>query len=248
MGVLNNCIVAVAYGDSHIRQGEAMIASFQHFHPDWQVRRFYNQDIDALLPEFTRDWNGFSKSEIGRFAALHAALTEGFDRALYCDNDIYFYDLYTSTVNAPIILTPHCITPAASRARFHWMWHDGVPNNGMIEVRKPAEADLKMFIDYVLSNPGRYFRKEGLWLQNVTGVFAQSGFGAEYNLNPGVNVGRWNLRFGRSVFERHGKYYVLLDGQPWSLICMHFSRWDRMLGKYGDAVTALVEQYSHIIS
>ena len=243
---MSKALVAVAIGDTYTRQTEVMIESFLQHNPEWEPVRFYNGEVDKIIPDAAKGWNPFSKCEIGRWCALRVALKNGFDRALYSDGDLFWYDQYPlhGLPDSAMVLSPHYILASSMRLRAHQLIKDGIPNLGLILARPDAADMLDAFIAEVMDDSRRYFtHKAGIWLQCPMGIFAMAGWDATYDMTPGINVGNWNLKTERKVVSPGGRPQVLIEDLCYPLIGLHFSKYSRLRGKYGPVLDKLLTEY-----
>ena len=243
------CLVAVATGEQYVRQTEGMIRTFLEHNPGWEVRRFYDKDLDAILPLECRKWTNFNKAEIGRWIAMKKCLEDGADTCLYSDGDIRWYAPYDISVKHDIILYPHYVTSKAKQDAKHFIMKDGAANLGMFEISRSIDHDriFDFIIGEVLHNPNAFKHKDQLWLQNLASTLPDCGFDAVYSQDPAQNCACWNLRHGdRVVFERDGLPFVTNSMMhcPVPLKSFHFS--SKSLGslwKYGNTVNKLLKEY-----
>lgn len=240
-------LVAVAAGEKYVRQTEGMISSFLKYNPGWEVRRFYDKDLDAILPLECRKWTNFNKAEIGRHIAVKRCLETEFDTVLYCDGDLRWYAPYDISVQHDIVLSPHYITSKAMQDAKHFIMKDGAANLGMFEISRSIDHDriFDFIIGEVLHNPNAFKHKDQLWLQNLASTLPDCGFDAIYNKDPGLNVACWALRHGdREVIEKDGCFYVRCNQMEYPLKSFHFS--SKSIGslwKYGPTVQRLLNDY-----
>lgn len=248
---MRKALVAVAIGDKYIRQTEVMIESFLQHNPEWDPVRFYDADVDKIIPDAAKDWNPFSKCEIGRWCALRIALKNGFDHALYSDGDMFWYGSYPDYPkenDAAIVLSPHYLLMSSKRERVHLLIKDGMPNLGLIKARSDAAETLDIFIWEVMRDPRPWFHGIGIWLQTISGIFAATGgFDVLYDQHPGVNVGNWNLTIERQIVKIQGHPHVLLGDLSYPLVALHFSKYHKMRGRYGLVMDRLLSDYEWLL-
>lgn len=242
----SKCLIAVSIGEKFIKQTEGMIASFLKYNPDWQVKRYYDDDLINMLPPQCKVWTSFNRCEIGRWLAMQDAIKD-YDTILYADGDMRFYGKYKSSTHG-MVLYPHYVTKLAKRNAKHWTWKDGVANIGIMEMSKSDDNELifDFIIGEVLKSPFRYMHGDVLWLQNIISHIPECGTDCIYSDNAGINVACWNLRKGdREIIEKDGKYIVLTnEGKEFPLISFHFSSKSlHTLELYGDAVIKLKNEY-----
>lgn len=241
-------LVAVAVGEKYVKQTEGMISSFLKYNPGWEVRRFYDADLDDILPKECRKWSAFNKAELGRHIAVKRCLETDCDTVLYCDGDMRWYGQYEISVQHDIVLSRHYITSKAAENAKHWIHKDGVANLGMFEMSRSIDHDriFDFMCGEVLHNPNAFKHKDQLWLQNLASSLPECGFDAVYSNDPGLNCACWNLRHeDRLVFERDGVPWVKTNTQlKYPLRSFHFS--SKSLGslwKYGPTVQRLLKEY-----
>ena len=97
-------LVAVAIGETYERQADVMAESFLAHNAEWDVKIYRGDEINPLMPMQFRNHKPFNRSEIGRWCAVRKALEDGYETALYCDNDIFFYGGYDPLGHGVIIL------------------------------------------------------------------------------------------------------------------------------------------------
>jgi len=241
-------LVAVAVGEKYVRQTEGMIQSFLEHNPGWEVRRFYDGDLDKVLPAECRRWSAFDRCEIGRWFAAKRCLETDCDTILYCDGDIRWYGPYDTSLQHDIVLSPHHVTAKARQDGKHWIMKDGAANLGMFEISRSIDHDriFEFVCGEVLHNPNAFKHKDQLWLQELATSIPLCGFDAIYNMDPGINCANWNLRHGdRLLFDRDGVPWVKTNTQiKYPLKSFHFS--SKSLGslpKYGPTVQRLLKEY-----
>lgn len=247
-GKFSYCLVAVSIGEKYVRQTEGMIKSFLTHNPNWSVERYYDDDLERILPEQCRIWSSFNKCEIGRWIAMQKCL-EHYDTVLYCDGDIRWYGGYPSDYfRHTAMLTPHYVTSFAKCNKKHWILKDGAANIGIIEINRSVECNgvFDFVINEVLHNPRYFMHGEQLWLQNIVSTLPDCGYDVVYNNHPGINCASWNLRSGdREIYREDGRYWVRTNtGIVFPLVSFHFS--SKSLGSlvnYGSAVQRLYEEY-----
>jgi hypothetical protein len=242
----NKCLIAVSMGESFNRQTEGMIKSFLAYNPDWDVRRYYDDDLTNLLPKECKLWTPFNQCEIGRWYAMQDALRV-YDTVLYVDGDMRFFSAYPVS-NHNMCLFPHYVTRLSKRLAKHWTWLDGVANIGIMEMSKSEDNELifEFIQGEVLKCPVKYKHGEQLWLQNIVSHIPEIGCDCVYSTNAGLNVACWNLRKGdREVFKRENKFVVRTnEGKEFDLISFHFSSKSlKSLDLYGEAVKELKDGY-----
>jgi len=243
-----NTLVAVAMGNAFVKQTEGMIRSFLALNPDWSVERFYDNDINKLLPDACRTWSSFNKCELGRWLAMKKCLESGYDTVVYSDGDIRWYGKYDISIGHDMVIYPHYVTNFARQNAKHLLQKDGIANIGIIEISRSIDHDrlFDFVIGEVLHSPTTFMHGQQLWLQNLVSTIPDCGFDCVYNTNCGYNVASWNLRKGdREVYKEDGKYLVRTNtGIVKPLVSFHFS--SKSLGKlvhYGNAVQQLFENY-----
>lgn len=240
------CLVAVAKGEKYVRQTNAMVSSFMAHNPGWSAAMYYDDGLDAILPEECLNWSEFNKCELGRWLAVRACL-EKYDTVVYCDGDIRWYGQYETSLKHDIVLSPHYVTDKARQNAKHWILKDGSANLGMFEISRSIDHDriFDYIIGEVLHNPRAFMHGENLWLQNLASTLPDCGFDAVYNDDPGLNCACWALRHGdREVIEKDGCFYVRCNQIEYPLRSFHFS--SKSLGslpKYGNTVNKLLKEY-----
>ena len=223
-----------------------MVRSFMERNPGWDVERYYDGDLDELLPQNLRAWLPFSRCELGRWYAMRDALRRH-GTVLYSDGDVRWYAPY-SAPDADAVLTPHYVTQAARRSAKHWLMKDGIANIGVVQVSATAQSDelFDFVIGETLHNPTAFMHGRQLWLQNLVSCIPAVGFDCAWNTDCGMNVACWNLRHGdRSVHGAAGACVVRTpDGDERPLVSFHFS--SKSLGElpsFGPAVSELLAAY-----
>lgn len=240
-------LVVVAHGDVFVKDTEVMVNTFRIHHPTWQVLRFYNKDLDAILPKECLTWDPFSKCEIGRFCALQRALSTGYDHALYCDGDFMWCGQHVSSVSAPFVFTPHQILPEYRWADRERRFSDGVINIGLIEARRGCEEQLAIMIKRAVSDMKRYWRKGKLCLQFMADMMCVFEKKVELNLHPGANAASWNIGAERRVVGTVEHPVVIFQGYEWPLGSLHMSGSHRLRKRISTVMDALLDRYEALI-
>lgn len=240
------CIVTVSYGDKYNRMTDKMIDGFLSHNPDWGVMKFYDEALDALLPQQCMGWTPFNKCEIGRWFAMQRAL-QNHGTIVYSDGDIKWYAPY-KTGEHGMVLYPHYVTRLSRQIGKHWLMKDGVANIGIMEMSRcqDNEGIFDFVIGEVLHSPQSFFHGEHLWLQNLVSVIPDCGFDCVYNDDAGYNVAFWNLkRKDREVIMWEGKRMVgTNENKLYDLVSFHFSSKSiRRLDDYGEVVRSLKSEY-----
>ena len=130
---------------------------------------------------------------------LRHALDAGFTRAHYLDSDLFAFasmaPLSDLLRQAPILLTPHRLTPARSIDDDLALLRAGLFNAGYLGVAASSVADR--FLDWWWSRteraayvlPERALSGDQRWLDETVTLFPE----AHVCRHPGANVGHWNL-------------------------------------------------------
>ena len=241
------CLVAVAMGEKYRKQTDGMIHSFLKHNPDWIAKRFYDADLESILPNQCESWTAFNKCEIGRWYAMQNCLDK-YDVVLYSDGDIRWYGKYDEDPIHGMRLTHHYVTDMAKNHAKHWIMRDGAANIGIMEMSRHIDNDgiFDFIIGEVMHNPNGFKHKEKLWLQNIVSTLPDCGYDCVYNPHAGLNVAAWNLRHrDREVILQDGKYMVgTRDDELFPLISFHFSSNSfHTLDNYGTAVGKLKKEY-----
>lgn len=242
----NKCLITVSMGETFGEQAERMVRSFVAHNPDWDVLRYRDGVLDALLPAECKGWTPFNKCEIGRWYAMQDALSRH-DTVLYADGDMRFYSEYPLSGHN-ICLFPHYITRLSRRNARHWTWKDGVANIGIMEISRGEDAELAFdfILGEVLRRPDRYKHGDQLWLQNIVSHLPECGCDCVWSNHAGINVASWNLRKGDREVGRIGGGYVVVtnEGAEFPLVSFHFSSKSlNSLDYHGEAVKELKEAY-----
>ena len=242
----DKALVAVSIGDYFNRQTEGMIKSFTAYNPDWEVCRYYDNDLINLLPIDCKSWTPFNQCEIGRWYAMQDAL-KNYDTILYVDGDMRFYNAYEASTHN-MCLFPHYVTTLAKRNAKHWTWMDGMANIGIMQMSRGEDAELifEFIIGEVLKCPVKYKHGDVLWLQSIVSHIPYIGCDCVWSDNAGINVATWNLKKGdREVIKRDNRYIVITnEGREFPLISFHFSSKSiKLLDMYGEAVKELKDGY-----
>jgi hypothetical protein len=238
-----NTLVVVSMGELYVRSTEVAVATFRKHNPTWSVARYYNKDLEAIVPDELKEWSAFSKCEIGRWCAMLKTLREGADHVLYCDGDFQWYGPHVSDTRMPLLLTPHQITVEGRWKDFNRRMGDGVVNLGLIEAYKDAADVLDAFIKLVARDASRWVRKKKLWLQFPIDAVALMGYKTALNTHPAVNVARWNVGSERVIEGTPEHPVVKFQDKYWPLSSMHFSGYKHMQGRAGGVVDALIQGY-----
>lgn len=239
-------LVAVAIGDSYVQDTEVMIQTFRQYNPDWSVTRFYNKDLDEILPPNCAALSPFSKCELGRWCALKKTLEMGSEHVLYADGDMMWCGTHASTANAPLVLTPHQILP-----EFRWMDKerrigDGIINIGLLEARKDAEELLEVIIRRAVSDMRRFWRKGRVWTQFLMDVmFCFEHKSMALNLHPGANVACWNVTLipERRVLGTVEHPVVVFQEYEWPLASLHLSGAAKMRKRASSVLDGLLDKW-----
>ena len=242
---MKKLLYAVAIGEKHEKQAQLMVESFRQYNRDWETKVFTEKELKFLLPQVWYSKDPFFKCEIGRWWVMKQVLLNHYDVALYCDNDIYWYDTYP-VVGKGLSLCPHYISNAAKRDAAKWLIKDGVPNLGLFEASgMDAVGPVDVVINEVCNNPWAHDHGTVLWLQNLATYLPYVGHEVGYMTDPGLNVARWNLAHGDRVLTDEPKgVFVTCDGVKSSLKCFHFSSKSiQSLERFGDVVKRLKDEY-----
>jgi len=243
---MKEALVAVALGRGFVKQTEGMASSFLEHNPNWEIERFYDEKLLALLPSQCSNWSDFNKCEIGRWMAIKQCL-EKYDIVVYSDGDMRWYSKYEPSQHA-IALFPHYVTNRARMNARHWIMKDGAANIGILEMQKSNDAieAVDFVVSETLANPTAHMHGGQLWLQNMVSTLPDCGFDCTYNNHCGYNVAAWNLRKGdREVCKENGKYVVKTNtGVVEPLVSFHFSNKSlNSLVNFGNCVCRLREEY-----
>ena len=239
-------LIGVAIGDRYERQADVMTKSFLEFNKTWDVRVFKGNEIDQLIPSRFRNDRPFNKSEIGRWCAVKQVLGEGYEHALYCDNDLCFYGEYNEHPH-DLTLFPHYLSDKARRLASHRIIFDGVPNLGMFEAYGDGGAEIcDIVVREVTDNPPAFHHRKmtgKIWTQGVASYLPYLGYNVAYDNNPSYNMSWWSLEYeDRKLEEVSGSFQVLFEGKHHDLVSFHFSGLD-LLDKYGDEARKVKEGY-----
>lgn len=239
------CLVAVSIGEEYNKQTDKMAESFAKHNPDWDICKFYDADLECLLPPQCHSWSAFDKCELGRWIAVRRAL-EQHQTAVYSDGDIQWYAPY-QTSNRAMTLFPHCVTKSAQERRRHFLWKDGYANIGIFEVCQKEDTDkiFEFIIGEVMRNSNEYIKHGTLWLQPIVS-FTTNLYDVGYNMDAGYDVAFWNLFTGdREVVMWNGKRMVgTNENKLYDLVSFHFSAKSlHKLEGFGEVVKELKKEY-----
>lgn len=243
---MKKSIIAVALGEEYVRKTEVMLASFRRHNPEYDIIRYYDNDLDAILPDGTEGWNAFSKCEIGRWAALRDAIELGYSYVLYSDGDMFWYASHVSTADAALVFSPHYLLDSSLRRKTHQIISCGLPNIGLVEARSDAISSLDVLIYEIMRDPRPWFHPRGLWTQTIAGIFSFTGRDIAWNRHPGQNVACWNLAMERWIFERNGRYMIRFDGKEFPLVSLHFHKPGK-IRSFGPVCVKIVDEYEHAL-
>lgn len=240
---MKKLLFGLAVGQEHVKKCDVMIRSFREHNSGWETKCLSDKEIDYVIP------NGFQrqppawKCEIGRWCFLKIALENHYDTVLYSDNDIYWYGEY-KPVGHNLVLSPHYISDDAKKDACHWLLKDGVVNLGVIEGNGDSEVFGK-FIDEVCANPIKHVNHNTLWLQNLASSLPHVGYDVVYNMDPSVNVARWNIAHNdRKIVFEDDKPYVVFNNEKSPLVSFHFSSKSLAnLHIFGEEVRRLRDEY-----
>lgn len=153
-------------------------------------------------------------------------LSEGYDRVIYVDNDIFFFNspqfLFDELNESSILLTPHWYLADPTRKQY-WLeatFRIGLYNAGFIGVSAGAESALQWWGQCCLYNV-----KKSAW----RGLFDDQKYldllpvlfnDVKVLKHKGCNVASWNVDLCGRTLDAEGK--VILDG-IWPLVFIHFN-------------------------
>ena len=150
---------------------------------------------------------------------------QGYERALYVDNDIYFFGpfrfLFKALESHPLILTPHRrpLDPFDHPDKFHLDFRDGQFNGGFIGAAQSGLEALKWWPRACLYKCERD-DPNGLFVdQKYMDVLFTRTDNAKVIRHEGCNVAVWNLEEShRSVVE--GEIRI---SEKWPVVFVHFT-------------------------
>jgi len=242
----SKALVAVSMGAVYNAQTDKMIESFQKHNPDWDVIKFYDNNLKNLLPMQCKSWSPFNMCEIGRWFAMQKAL-EQYKTIVYSDGDMRWYSKY-ETGDHGMVLYPHYVTAKAKQAAKHFLYKDGIANIGIMEMSQHTDnvGIFDFVIGEVLYKPSNFFHGEQLWLQNIVSAIPDCGYDCVYNNHAGYNVAFWNLRReDREVIRWEGAIKVgTNENKLYDLVSFHFSSKSlHRLDEFGEVVAELKDGY-----
>lgn len=127
-------------------------------------------------------------------------LEQGYDKVIYCDNDIFFYaspeDLFARLDDSDLLLTPHfyAADPSTHPNWFEAAFRIGLYNVGFVGISKSGAAILDWWAGCCLYNVKKAFRRglfdDQKYLDLAPVLFDRVGIVKE----KGYNLAGWNYR------------------------------------------------------
>lgn len=159
-------------------------------------------------------------------------LNNGFDKVIYCDCDIFFYNDYKFLFNEldqyDVLLSPHwrCSTPFVQdttdfdRANFQILFTEGLYNGGIIGSCKQGIGAMNWWAracEYICrKEPSFGFFDDQTHLNLLPVIFENIGI----IRHKGYNIANWNqVDCKRELYNTNE---VKING-IWELVCIHFT-------------------------
>ena len=114
---------------------------------------------------------------------------------------------------------------------------------GIIEGSGDSEVFGK-FIDAINANPSKHAIGDELKLQHLASQLPFIGHDVIFNMDPSVNVNRWNIAHNeRKIVFENSKPYVLCNEKKTPLVSFHFSKPLNVFDRFGLEVKQLKNEY-----
>lgn len=152
-------------------------------------------------------------------------LEKGYDKVIYCDNDIFFYaspeDLFARLDGSDLLLTPHFYAagPSPQPNWFEATFRIGLYNAGFVGISKRGIAILDWWAGCCLYNVKKAFRRGLFDDQKYLDLAPVLFDNVEIVKDKGYNLAGWNCRNYNIVRGADGQ--VEADGSR--LVFIHFA-------------------------
>ncbi|WP_372757290.1 hypothetical protein [Mariniflexile sp.] len=141
-------------------------------------------------------------------------LNHGYERAIYVDSDIYFYNdyrfLFEELKKFSILLSPHWRSsyPNLDMENFKLNFLDGIYNGGFIGASQGGQAALTYWTELCLFNC-EVNRSEGFYVdQRYLDIFPTRFEDVGHITHKGCNVANWNLIDCKRVLQPDGNVLI----------------------------------------
>lgn len=204
-------------------------------------------DLNDLVSNEAQDVKKKYKGDKLRWALkpvyLKFLISQGFERVLYVDNDIYFYGspqfLFDKLLEKSFLLTPH-FYPSNPQKDQNWLeanFRVGLYNAGFIGVSKNGIEILDWWTNCCLYNVKKSFWRGLFDDQKYLDLVPVKFDNVEVVKHRGCNLAGWNSDECEIIKDENGQFYI----QNESLIFIHFT--PLSLEKFSTSNAVLLHAY-----
>ncbi len=178
---------------------------------------------------------------------LKFLFSQGFERVLYVDNDIYFYGspqfLFDKLIEKSFLLTPH-FYPSNPSNNQNWLeanFRVGLYNAGFIGVSKKGVEILDWWTNCCLYNVKKSFWRGLFDDQKYLDLVPVKFDNVEVVKHKGCNLAGWNSDESEIVKDENGQF--LVQNEP--LIFIHFT--SLSVEKFSNSTAVLFQAYQQYL-
>ncbi len=223
------------------------------------VKLLYIKDLISLFIAKRIIHKYKKQSDVLRWAlkpALMMYLLQMYEKVLYCDCDIFFYDSYHFLVNElaenDILLSPHwrTIEPQVNVEQFEAVLWGGIFNGGFVAANKNGYSALKIWADLCCYKcekdkiNGYYDDQKYL---DLLPIYCEK---VKIIAHKGCNIANWNIETCKRSLQKNGEVWI---NETYPIVFIHLTKStiygtllgnDSLLLPYIQHFQAVIERYN----